>query len=252
MHVTSGTTGDPVAVGFTQRDHEANSAVGGEAFRIADARPDDVIAHCLNYALYAGGIADHMALEASGATVVPMGTGQSRRLLELIPRLGITGALRNAFIPRVSGRPGARGGAGAERAGPAPHHHRRRAGGGPGRGASEIERSWGATVSDTFGMSDIWSTMAGACGEGEGMHLTVGDHAVLELVDPDSGDAVGARGRRERRARLDAPAPRGLAAPALPLRRPRPACGHRHAHAGAARRGSASTAAATTCCACRR
>ncbi|HEX6584607.1 MAG TPA: hypothetical protein VF056_13470, partial [Thermoleophilaceae bacterium] len=35
MHVTSGTTGDPVAVGFTQRDHEANSAVGGEAFRIA-------------------------------------------------------------------------------------------------------------------------------------------------------------------------------------------------------------------------
>ena len=34
-HVTSGTTGDPVAFGFTRRDHEANSAVGGEAFRIA-------------------------------------------------------------------------------------------------------------------------------------------------------------------------------------------------------------------------
>jgi phenylacetate-CoA ligase len=58
MHVTSGTTGDPVAVGFTRRDHEANSAVGGEAFRIAGMRPDDVVAHCLNYALYAGGIAD--------------------------------------------------------------------------------------------------------------------------------------------------------------------------------------------------
>ena len=36
-------------------------------------RPDDTVAHCLNYALYAGGIADHMALEASGATVVPVG-----------------------------------------------------------------------------------------------------------------------------------------------------------------------------------
>jgi phenylacetate-CoA ligase len=33
--------------------------------------------------------------------------------------------------------------------------------------------------------------MAGACGEGEGMHLTVGDHAILELVDPDNGDSVG-------------------------------------------------------------
>ena len=65
MHVTSGTTGDPVAVGFTRRDHEENSAVGGEAFRIAGLRVDDVVAHCLNYALYAGGIADHMALEAA-------------------------------------------------------------------------------------------------------------------------------------------------------------------------------------------
>ncbi|HYN51711.1 MAG TPA: hypothetical protein VES62_12355, partial [Thermoleophilaceae bacterium] len=69
MHVTSGTTGDPVVVGFTRRDHEANSAVGGEAFRIAGLRSDHVVAHCLNYALYAGGIADHMALERSGATV---------------------------------------------------------------------------------------------------------------------------------------------------------------------------------------
>ena len=99
MHVTSGTTGEPVAVGFTQRDHEANSAVGGEAFRIAGLRPDDMVAHCLNYALYAGGIADHMALEASGATVVPVGTGQSRRLLELIPRLGITAIFGTLSFP---------------------------------------------------------------------------------------------------------------------------------------------------------
>ena len=99
MHVTSGTTGEPVAVGFTQRDHEANSAVGGEAFRIAGLRPDDIVAHCLNYALYAGGIADHMALEASGATVVPVGIGQSRRLLELIPRLGITAIFGTLSFP---------------------------------------------------------------------------------------------------------------------------------------------------------
>src|SRR5919202_1042021 len=90
MHVTSGTTGKPVAIGLTARDHAANSRIGGEAFAIAGVRPDDVIAHCLNYALYAGGIADHMALEASGATVVPVGTGQSRRPPAPIPRLGIT------------------------------------------------------------------------------------------------------------------------------------------------------------------
>jgi phenylacetate-CoA ligase len=190
MHVTSGTTGDPVAVGFTRRDHEANSAVGGAAFRIAGVRPDDVVAHCLNYALYAGGIADHMALEASGATVVPVGTGQSRRLLELIPRLGITAIFGTLSFPAyLAGR--------AREAGVEPSELGVRhivTAGEPGAGLaavrSEIERAWGATVADTFGMSDMWSTMGGACGEGEGLHLTVGGHALLELVEPDSGTPV--------------------------------------------------------------
>jgi phenylacetate-CoA ligase len=190
MHVTSGTTGDPVAVGFTERDHRANSAVGGEAFRIAGVRSDDVVAHCLNYALYAGGIADHMALEASGATVVPVGTGQSRRLLELIPKLGITGIFGTLSFPAyLASR--------AREAGLDPAELGLRhivTAGEPGAGLAaarvEIERSWGATVADSFGMSDVWSTMGGECGEGEGLHLTVLDHAVLELVDPDSGEPV--------------------------------------------------------------
>ena len=184
MHVTSGTTGEPVAVGFTRRDHEANSAVGGEAFRIAGVRPDDTIAHCLNYALYAGGIADHMALEA---TVVPVGTGQSRRLLELIPRLGITAIFGTLSFPAyLAGR--------AREAGVEPRELGLRhivTAGEPGAGLeavrSEIEAAWGATVADSFGMSDVWSTMAGACDEGDGLHLTVGEHALLEVVDPDSG-----------------------------------------------------------------
>jgi len=187
MHVTSGTTGEPVAVGFTRRDHEANSAVGGEAFRIAGVRADDTVAHCLNYALYAGGIADHMALEASGATVVPVGTGQSRRLLDLIPRLGITAIFGTLSFPAyLAGR--------AREAGIDPRELGLRhivTAGEPGAGLagvrSEIEEAWGATVADSFGMSDIWSTMAGACEQDEGLHLTVGEHALLELVDPDSG-----------------------------------------------------------------
>jgi phenylacetate-CoA ligase len=190
MHVTSGTTGEPVAVGFTRADHEVNSAVGGEAFRIAGLRPDDVVAHCLNYALYAGGIADHMALEASGATVVPVGTGQSRRLLELIPRLGITAIFGTLSFPAYLA-------ARARELGVEPRSLGIRhivTAGEPGAGLaavrSEIEREWGASVVDTFGMSDVWSTMGGACEDGEGLHLTVGDHAILELVDPDSGEPV--------------------------------------------------------------
>jgi phenylacetate-CoA ligase len=191
MHVTSGTTGEPVAVGFTRADHEANSAIGGEAFRIAGLRPDDVVAHCLNYALYAGGIADHMAIEASGATVVPVGIGQSSRLLELIPKLGITAIFGTLSYPAYLA-------ARAREEGVEPRDLAVRhivTAGEPGAGLAavrdEIEAAWGATVADTFGMSDVWSTMGGACGESEGLHLTTGEHAEMELVDPDSGEPLG-------------------------------------------------------------
>ena len=190
MHVTSGTTGEPVAIGLTARDHAANSRIGGDAFAIAGVRRDHVIAHCLNYALYAGGIADHMALEASGATVVPVGVGQSARLLELIPRLGIDAVFGTLSYPAyLASR--------AREAGLDPRALGLRhvvTAGEPGAGLAavrdEIEAAWGATVRDTFGMSDVWSTMAGECGEGEGLHLTTGGYAVLEVVDPDSGAPV--------------------------------------------------------------
>lgn len=190
MHVTSGTTGGPVAIGLTRTDHEANCAVGGEAFRIAGIRPGDTIAHCLNYALYAGGIADHMALEASGATVVPVGVGQSRRLLDLIPALGINAIFGTLSFPAYLARRA--GEAGVEPTSLGLRHIV--TAGEPGAGLAavrrEIESAWSVSVRDTFGMSDVWSTMAGECGEGDGMHLTCLDHAVVELVEPDSGGPV--------------------------------------------------------------
>jgi phenylacetate-CoA ligase len=190
VHVTSGTTGDPVAVGFTRADHEVNSAVGGEAFRIAGVRADDTIAHCLNYALYAGGIADHMALEASGATVVPVGVGQSRRLLDLIPQLGITAIFGTLSVPAHLAARAAEAGLDPAALGLRHIVTAGEAGAGLAAVRGEIEAAWGASVADTFGMSDVWSTMGGACEQGEGLHLTVGDHAVLELVEPDTGASL--------------------------------------------------------------
>jgi phenylacetate-CoA ligase len=190
IHVTSGTTGEPVAIGLTQADHLANSAIGGEAFSIAGVRRSHTIAHCLNYSLYAGGIADHMALEASGATVVPVGVGQTQRLLELIPKLGITAIFGTLSFPAYLAQR-------ARELGTEPLSRgldRIVTAGEPGAGLAalrgEIESDWGAEVADTFGMSDIWSTMAGGCGEGEGLHLTTEGHALVEVIDPGSGEVL--------------------------------------------------------------
>ena len=180
MHVTSGTTGDPVAIGLTRRDHEANSAIGGEAFRTAGVTERHTIAHCLNYALYAGGIADHMALEATGATVVPVGVGQSQRLLDLIPKLGIDAIFGTLSYPAHL----------AKLAETVPRLDLIVTAGEAGAGLSavreEIETTWGATVRDSFGMSDVWSTMAGECGHGRGLHLATEGFAHLEVIDPDT------------------------------------------------------------------
>ena len=147
-----GRPGIPWPSAFTRADHEANSAVGGAAFAIAGVR-DSVIAHCLNYALYAGGIADHMALEASGATVVPVGVGQSRRLLDLIPRLGLTAIYGTLSFPaHLAGR--ARE-AGIDPAALGLRHIVTAGEPGAGLGAvrAQIEATWGASVADSFGMT---------------------------------------------------------------------------------------------------
>ena len=252
MHATSGTTGEPVAVGFTRADHERNSAIGGEAFRIAGVLPGDVMAHCLNYTLYAGGIADHMALEASGATVLPIGTGQSRRLLDLIPKLGVTGIFGTLSYPAYLAERAREDGLDPAALG---LRHIVTAGE-PGAGLaavrSEIEAAWGVSVRDSFGMSDVWSTMAGECGESEGLHLTTGDHARARAGRPRERRARRARGRRERRARLDAPAAARPRRSSATARATSGASGPRPAPVAATARGSRSTGARTTCCASRR
>jgi phenylacetate-CoA ligase len=121
---------------------------------------------------------------------VPVGVGQSRRLLELIPALGITAIFGTLSFPaHLAVR--------AREAGIDPRALELRhivTAGEPGAGLRavrrEIEDAWGATVADTFGMSDASSTMAGECGHGEGLHLTTRGHAIVELVDPPSGEPV--------------------------------------------------------------
>ena len=83
LHVTSGTSGRPLAIGFTRADHERSCEIGAAAYFAAGIRADDTVLHCLNYALYVGGLADHLSIEHIGATMVPVGIGQTDRILDL-------------------------------------------------------------------------------------------------------------------------------------------------------------------------
>ena len=175
-----------------------------------------------------------MALEAPGATVVPGRRRPVAAAARAHPAARDHGVFGTLSLPGAPRGARARGRARAARARPAPPRHRGRARRRPGRGARARSRRPGARrCADTFGMSDVWSTMAGECEAREGLHLTTDGHALLELVDPGDRRAGRARGRRVRRARVDPPAARGLAAAALPLGRPRARVDRRRARAGA-------------------
>src|SRR5437763_9539691 len=87
VHKTSGTTGRALYVALTRRDRDLMNECAARSFWAAGLRPTDTVVHCLNYRLWMGGFSDHENLEATGATVVPFGVGQTNLLLHTIREL---------------------------------------------------------------------------------------------------------------------------------------------------------------------
>lgn len=191
VHLTSGTSGKPLVLGYTAEDLRTSARIGARAFWAAGARPDDVLLHCLSYSFYTGGLADHDALEETGATMVPAGLGQSGRLLELWEDLRPTALFSTLTYPLYLAEA-------AQEAGLDPRALGLRkllVAGEPG-GQLEgtrrrLEELWGAALSDTYGLSDVWGTFAAECEERAGLHFSGQDGVLVELVEPESGEPVG-------------------------------------------------------------
>ncbi|APW37316.1 phenylacetate--CoA ligase [Rhodoferax koreense] len=90
LHRTSGTTGRPLILANSRRDALDVAHVGARSMWAAGLRPTDRAVHCLNYCMWTGGFTDHTILEATGAAVLPYGTGQTRQLVTSIRELKIT------------------------------------------------------------------------------------------------------------------------------------------------------------------
>jgi phenylacetate-CoA ligase len=89
LHRTSGTTGKPLILANSARDAQWVARAGARSMWAAGLRPTDRVVHCLNYCMWTGGFTDHTILEATGATVIPFGVGNTRLLIDSILDLGI-------------------------------------------------------------------------------------------------------------------------------------------------------------------
>jgi phenylacetate-CoA ligase len=84
IHASSGTTGKPTVVGYTQRDIDTWSDVMARSIRAAGGRSTDKIHVAYGYGLFTGGLGAHYGGERLGATVIPVGGGMTERQVQLI------------------------------------------------------------------------------------------------------------------------------------------------------------------------
>ncbi|MEN9316197.1 MAG: phenylacetate--CoA ligase, partial [Pseudomonadota bacterium] len=84
IHASSGTTGKPTVVGYTQRDIDTWADLVARSLRAAGARPGDIVHVAYGYGLFTGGLGAHYGAERLGCTVIPMGGGQTEKQVQLI------------------------------------------------------------------------------------------------------------------------------------------------------------------------
>ncbi len=88
VHASSGTTGKPTVVGYTEKDIELWATVMARALVCAGATQGDMIHNAYGYGLFTGGLGVHYGIEKLGATVIPASGGNSKRQITIMRDFG--------------------------------------------------------------------------------------------------------------------------------------------------------------------
>jgi phenylacetate-CoA ligase len=190
LHRTSGTTGEAMNLALSAADAVLTAQIGGRAQRAAGLGPGHRVVHCLNYQLWMGGFTDHTTLEATGATVVPFGVGDSVRLIRTIRELAITAISCTPSYPAVLERVLAE-----QFPGLAPRELGLQLalfGGEPGLDdpgfRSRLERTWGFRARNAnYGVTDVLCNFSGQCAASPDLHFMALDALYPELIEAASG-----------------------------------------------------------------
>jgi phenylacetate-CoA ligase len=188
LHASSGTTGKPIVVAYTQEDIAVWTSVMVRCFAGCGLHRGDILQNAYGYGLFTGGLGAHYGAEGLGATVVPTSGGNADRQIMLMKDFGVTAicctptyflhlidraAELGVNMKELSLRAGVFG------AEPWTESMRRHI-----EGASSIE------AFDIYGLSEIIGPGVGCeCRRHEGLHIFE-DHFYPEIVDPESGEPL--------------------------------------------------------------
>lgn len=181
IHASSGTTGKATVVGYTQNDIDVWSECVARCMSMANVTKDDIIQIAYGYGLFTGGLGAHYGAERLGAMVVPMSTGNSKKLTTMMVDFGATAiactpsyllhlseVLRDeGLIDQIKLKSAI---CGAE-----PWTDKMR---------TEIESRLNITAHDIYGLSEIMGPgVACDCVHHAGLHICE-DHFYPEIIDP--------------------------------------------------------------------
>jgi phenylacetate-CoA ligase len=183
LHASSGTTGKPIVVAYTEADLRVWTSVMVRTFAACGLHRGDVIQNAYGYGLFTGGLGAHYGAEALGATVIPISGGNTERQLMVLQDFRVTAIcctpsymLHLVERAREAGISFERLKVGVFGAEPWSEEMRR-----------HIEGAAGIRAHDIYGLSEIIGPGVGIeCERRDGLHLFE-DHFYPEIIDPESG-----------------------------------------------------------------
>ncbi|HKW37789.1 MAG TPA: phenylacetate--CoA ligase PaaK [Burkholderiales bacterium] len=186
IHASSGTTGKPTVVGYTQADIDMWSHVMARSIRAAGARPGDKVHVAYGYGLFTGGLGAHYGAERLGLAVIPLGGGMTERQVQLIRDFKPSIIMCTPSYLLVIGDEFERQGLDPSRCGirvgifgAEPWTEGMR---------SEIEKRFGIAALDLYGLSEVIGPgVAQECIETRDGLTVWEDHFYPEIVDPATG-----------------------------------------------------------------
>ncbi|MFI8256276.1 phenylacetate--CoA ligase PaaK [Streptomyces filamentosus] len=189
LHASSGTTGLPTVVGYTEGDLEVWADVVARSLRAAGARPGHRVHVAYGYGLFTGGLGAHYGAERLGCTVIPASGGMTARQVRLIldfePEvIMVTPSYMLTLLDEF------------ERQGVDPRSTSLKVGvfgAEPWTEAmrEEIEERFAIDAVDIYGLSEVMGPgVAQECVETkDGLHIWE-DHFFPEVVDPITGEVL--------------------------------------------------------------
>ena len=189
LHGSSGTTGKPIVVGYTQGDLDRWADLMARSIHAAGGRPGMMLHNAYGYGLFTGGLGAHAGGERLGCTVVPISGGMTERQVQLIndfrPEIiMVTPSYMLALLDEF------------QRRGLDPRQSSLKIGifgAEPWTNAmrQQIEQAFDMQAVDIYGLSEVMGPgVAQECAETkDGLHIWE-DHFLPEVIDPRTGEVL--------------------------------------------------------------